>query len=127
MNASNHLSLFEEFSVSVIDGFYGMGGLAPCPIPNLEGQGFLLRWPSLSHCALLFVKAPDTLINLGSRGKEKSWQTKRPGAELQRKKGQPWILRHGVKWQWLHVTKMAWHRRISGPFPPLGVKGSSQV
>ena len=31
----------------------------------------------------------------------------RPGAELRRKKGQPWVLNHGVKWQWLYLT--VWH------------------
>ena len=44
------------FPVSVIDNFYGMGGLAPCPTPNLEGQGFLSACPSLSHNIPLFER-----------------------------------------------------------------------
>ena len=37
--------------------FYGMRRLAPRPTPNLVGLCFLLRWPSLSHYAPLFIKA----------------------------------------------------------------------
>ena len=36
--------------------FYGMGWLAPCPTPNLEGQGFLSGYPSLSHNIPLFER-----------------------------------------------------------------------
>ena len=33
-----------------------MGGLAPCPTPNLEGQGFLSGCRSLSHNIPLFER-----------------------------------------------------------------------
>jgi len=33
----------------------------------------------------------------------------RPGAEPQRKKGQPWVVHHGERQQWLHMTK--WHSK----------------
>ena len=46
----------------------------------------------------------------------------RPGAEMQRKKGQPWVLRRGAKRQWLHMTVSHGKGEFPTHFPPWGLE-----
>ena len=53
--AAPHVALLvSSFCNQII--FYGMGGLATCPTPNLEGLGFLSGCPSLNHSIPLFER-----------------------------------------------------------------------
>ena len=63
---------------------------------------------------------PKDGVNLGSGEKEKSRQTERPDTERQRKKEEPWVLRRGVKRQWLHVTEWNDEEEFLAYFHPWG-------
>ena len=60
----------------------------------------------MSHILRMYVNQhPKVALTWAAEGKRRSVVCNRSGVELQRKRGQPWVLHCGAEQQWLLVTE----------------------
>ena len=67
-------------------------------ISTISEQIYQRRWRFIGHTHRMDANQhPKTALTWDPEGKKVATDRERPGAEPQRKKGQPWVLRRGAK------------------------------